>query len=385
MDAVPHRWGRPLAALAGLGFAWAGTAAFGACSLQSSGLVVLDAASTAPSPDATTGAPDASAPDAPHGDGCASVESNCLDGLDDDCNGLIDCADPACTPAFTCVPAAEAGFQGFAIYAPDRANPCPSTYPVQTDTFESLFFLPAMCSACTCAAGEPSCGAATLVCAPGAACVADGGTTTSLGPGCNALDGGVVLGAGMSCELDGPAATPGTCTAEGGTPTFAPASFGELSRICAASAGPGGGCAAGSVCVADAPAGSHGACVSLATDDSAQCPAGYPNAHATVADAASFTDTRTCTSCGCTGPTGAACAGSANLEPGTACGGAGPQSDAAPPIALSVDAGCVALPETVVSATFTSIVSSRGACSPAGGEPTGGVTPRSQTLYCCQN
>ncbi|MFO0684797.1 MAG: hypothetical protein U0234_22260 [Sandaracinus sp.] len=37
---------------------------------------------------------------------CEPFESNCFDGRDDDCNGLPDCADPACTTQCGCVPTA---------------------------------------------------------------------------------------------------------------------------------------------------------------------------------------------------------------------------------------------------------------------------------------
>src|SRR5437773_2281567 len=36
-------------------------------------------------------------------DACATQESDCLDGVDNDCNGLVDCADPACGAGFRCV------------------------------------------------------------------------------------------------------------------------------------------------------------------------------------------------------------------------------------------------------------------------------------------
>jgi len=46
-----------------------------------------------------TGAPDTGAPDT--GPGCPAVETACMDGVDDDCDGFVDCADSDCVGA-TC-------------------------------------------------------------------------------------------------------------------------------------------------------------------------------------------------------------------------------------------------------------------------------------------
>jgi len=44
------------------------------------------------------------------GDGrCSQQTEDCFNGIDDDCNGHIDCDDPACTASAVCVPPASAG------------------------------------------------------------------------------------------------------------------------------------------------------------------------------------------------------------------------------------------------------------------------------------
>ena len=57
------------------------------------------------------------------GDGCQATE-NCTNGVDDNCNGLVDCADPACTQAgFACTAAAiPAGWTLVAFSASERAG-----------------------------------------------------------------------------------------------------------------------------------------------------------------------------------------------------------------------------------------------------------------------
>src|SRR5580698_10770098 len=66
---------------------------------------------------------------APKPDGGASPE-NCTDGIDNDGNGLVDCADPACQPAYTCV-TAPAGWTigAFLPSVADQPGPsCPTGY-----------------------------------------------------------------------------------------------------------------------------------------------------------------------------------------------------------------------------------------------------------------
>jgi len=363
-------------------------ASFNACSLQSNGLIPLDGSANVAAPDgAETSSPEA-APDAPRGDGCGAVETSCLNGLDDDCNGLVDCADPACAPAYSCVPAPSDGFEGFAVYEDDRSSACPAAYGAASDTFETLIFFPASCGACSCEARGGSCGAAKLTCSTAGTCAADGGESVLLGEGCTALDGGIALGPSVSCALGAPSATAGTCAADGGAPLVTSVSLGQLARACGATEGPGAGCATGSVCVAKPPSGSHGACVFKATDDPTACPAGYGSAHTTMPSATSFTDSRGCTSCNCTGPTGAACTGAATLYPSAGCADAGALEDAGA-VSLPADGGCSAnvstTNEALGSAVLDAVLVTPGVCAATGGQPTGAVTAKDLTVYCCQN
>jgi hypothetical protein len=377
-----------VAAMSAVALTGALIAAFNACSLDSTALGSMDGGAL----DSTTRAEaslDASEAGLP-GDGAADVrdeaclpsETDCLDGIDNDCNGLTDCADPACTAGYSCVPEPAGGFRGYALYAPTRASPCPASYSDQSDTFEDIAFVPASCSACTCTGEGASCGTPTLTCtARAAGCSEDGGTSVVLAPTCSAFDAGAPFGPATSCSLAAPVATPGSCVAGGGVAALAPVAFAQLSRVCAITQGPGGGCDAGSVCVANAPAGFQGGCVFETTNGPATCPARLRSAHVTVPSDTSYDDTRGCTSCSCTGPLGAACSAVASLFVDAGCAGA-------PATSIPADGNCYGTlfgsAESIASLALDAGVVSEGSCLASGGQITGGVTPTNQTIYCCQ-
>jgi hypothetical protein len=395
-DAIVVDWRRRSvvtgAGCATIGVVVALTSLFNACSLDSNGVGVVgnDAAivdGTLPPLDSAEASAHDAIADVVRGDGCATVETSCLDGLDNDCNGLIDCADPACTAGYSCVPSPSGAFGGFGLYGDGRSSPCPTGYR-QADTFEAPVFLPATCAPCTCTAEGASCGSAVISCNSGATCDPDGGATAVSVASCVDLDGGLAIDPTTSCALGIPTAIPGSCTSAGGAATLAPVTFGQLSRVCTAVAPQSGGCAAGAVCLANPPSGFHGACVFDETDGTALCPTGYPHAHVTTPNETSFADSRGCTSCSCIGPAGAACAGSATLYPAAECGDdAGAEGGA--PIALPADGTChpgiSAGSEVIASSALDAAVVSQGSCAPSGGQPTGAVTPKNQTVYCCQN
>jgi hypothetical protein len=368
-----------------------------ACSLDANGLASatpeagVGVTDTAPPTIDSPPVPTDTGADVARDAACATLEIDCLDGIDNDCNGLVDCADPACTAGYVCAELpTDGGFEGTAIYAPTRATPCPSTYPTQTDTFEGLLTTPAECSACSCAAGGASCGVSAITCgAAAASCALDGGASAVVTTTCGSFDAGA-LGPGSSCAVTVPEVTPGTCVPDGGAATLPDASFSELSRVCTTTSGPGGGCAPGLVCVGRPPSGFHGACVFKSVSGAAVCPAGFGQAHVTMPSATSVTDTRGCTACSCGSPTGASCAGAATFYSAPGCTDDAGASDAgAASLTLTADGVChgvlldASLP--VASIALDASVASQGTCTPSGGEPTGSVTPTNETLYCCPN
>jgi hypothetical protein len=315
---------------------------------------------------------------------CAPLETNCLDGIDNDCNGLVDCADPACTAGYTCV-APAAGWTGYALYDDTRAAACPSTYPTQADTFEGMIFSPASCGACACTAGGATCGPSNLTCEDdGGACTASM-AIASLTASCTALGAGLAADGTTMCAASAPTATAGSCAASGGAASLSAVSFSKLSRTCTATTGPGGGCTGAQVCVAKPAAGSHGVCVSQPVSGSALCPSGYAHAFVVVPTATSYDDTRACTSCSCGGVSGASCSATATLFGGADCDAG---TNALPPPILPADGVCQTVatsPTTFLGGSLQSTVTSQGSCAADGGAATGTVTPVSQTAYCCQN
>src|SRR5688572_23168128 len=74
-------------------------------------------------------------------------ESNCLDGLDDNGNGLADCQDPTCLGSqVECVPAVDAGAVLGVLL---DSGPCPAGYSQLLDRFQGL--QGGACVGCTCA------------------------------------------------------------------------------------------------------------------------------------------------------------------------------------------------------------------------------------------
>ena len=362
--------------------------------------------------DARDGADAADARDSGN-DGCAAKESDCQDGIDNDCNGLADCADPACTPLFRCV-AVTPTWTGFTQYQ-DARTACPATSPSSTDTFEALTVPAATCTACQCSPSGVTCGgSAKLSCGAAGACTTASTVGESVGAACAALSAPAVLDPLDTCNVAAPAAAgscaPGGPGGGGGVPNGAAPSFAKLSRVCGGTRATAGGCATGSVCVARTPLAAHGLCVARAVPDGTAapaCPAAFPAAHVTAPTAASFVDGRTCSACGCGALAGATCAARVTLHSGTDCTAA--DSGPPPPPPPDPDAG-VPLPgvdsgapmdsafvdsdgtcHTVVSSvsTFASAVASftvvaQGTCGTTGGAPQGTATAKTQTEYCCE-
>src|SRR5262245_6655050 len=55
----------------------------------------------------------------------ATGDEDCTNGVDDNGDGLIDCADPRCSPGFACVSIIPTGWQGYvALYhGPSKDDP----------------------------------------------------------------------------------------------------------------------------------------------------------------------------------------------------------------------------------------------------------------------
>ncbi len=164
----------------------------------------------------------------------------CDNGIDDDGNGLTDCADPACTEGYRCLPAAPKGWDGPKVMHldDDLSVACPSTWPdlaLRAGAGE-LDAPPAECAACDC--DEPAdayCSEFTYETYQGPSCDGPWGLKTKVnGIGCIywTKPGAIKITHTKSNA---------SCGASGGAPTVTSAQFEQEATICSA-APLGGGC-----------------------------------------------------------------------------------------------------------------------------------------------
>jgi hypothetical protein len=198
----------------------------------------------------------------------AGPESSCFDGVDNNGDGLADCADPTCASVAACVAAAPAGWTGYAAL------------------YDGL------------AAGAPSC-AAPL--------------PTMLAPGNAGLTAAVAVCTPCACGPSNGVA----CAAGGGTAIVSAPAFARVGIGCASQAATAAGCT-GTVCQPrpGAPF-AAGMCVHQAGD--LPCPSGTPFTDRHVFFAG-VDDTRGCAACACGPPSGGSCAASGGGSVGQAIG-----------------------------------------------------------------
>jgi hypothetical protein len=210
---------------------------------------------------------------------CIPAPENCFNGIDDDCNGLIDCADPACTPTASCVPAVADAIYGTLL----PSGTCPQPGATAQPLYNNFSTAPQQCSGCL---FEPMPDANTGIDVysddDGAACAMKPQST---------LQGSVTWNAPcQSLTLYGQfqiSNLRGKCSYYSGSPSL-PSPPLTKNEFCA-SAATGTGCSPGNVC---APrVGSHAACV---LTSAASCPASYPNASSWYP---AYKEGRSCTAC----------------------------------------------------------------------------------------
>ncbi len=245
-----------------------------------------------PTPDASDASKDVAPPvDAPHDaivpkegsvDGCVPTgPENCTNGLDDDCNGLTDCQDPACTGAgYTCVPdPSTAVGWSFAPLNPSARPACPSPLSAAyVDVNPTNLSSPASCS-CTCNVGtQPDCEQGNINAGYGNGNCNNPFVQSTGGGACHNDPGGIGIDSNVSAT-----STPsgGTCAAS--VSQTIPANGETQGETCAGETTFGKGCGSGQVC-ALVPAG-FSTCVVHA--GALACPGGaytMANAVGTVVD-----------------------------------------------------------------------------------------------------
>jgi hypothetical protein len=315
-------------------------------------------------------------------------ETNCLNNVDEDNDGLTDCMDPDCTAAgFACAEVPVLGSStligiGNAV-AP--GDPCPSGLPdVHSLYTESdMVITPDTCG-CACGDPTPTGCHVMLTCAAGASC-ADTGTTTNVSEDCAVYTPPHSAGSKSSCFASEVAAA-GTCT-ETDTRTAGNVSYPSSAETCTAPTG--GKCAAASsVCLPQAPVGGTGPCVLL--DGETTCPHPYTVRRVFYEDPPF--DQRSCIGCACTfkdatcdltEPSNPSASG-VNIYSGDACGGSSlvtPPIPADPEICTTVDFSEVG--SAVSSVTLVGYTESGGACAAGTSTSHGSVLPAGPLTVCC--
>ena len=316
---------------------------------------------------------------APPIDGCAPTgPENCVNGLDDDCNGLTDCEDPACTSqGYACIDAPPSGWTAAPFSATSRPG-CPSTLPAQADVDVDPTNLTGMTvCGCTCTLGaQPSCVAGNIVTRYGPDNACDGGNGGGTLVNYATDDGGCIVKSLFVAPFvlaEQPPPSGGSCTAES---TVSPPSTGATEgQLCGGQTTFGAGCGAGQVC-ALVPGG-YQACILHAGQVS--CPTG---AYGTEHSVGTLEDTRGCTACSCNPPTADCAPGRWAFFANATCTGA--PSIVIPTTGVCTGTGAPPAGTLTQSNQFTSVVSDAGCAAAAPVEPTGSVQLTNADTVCCE-
>jgi len=250
--------------------------------------------------DATNDAVIEAAPEVP---ACVPKTEDCFNGMDDDCDGMPDCADPDCTPSAVCVPR-PSGDVGASVAG--AGAPCPPGFAMSATYGSTPQPGGSACTGCQCTSGGRVTGCTSNLttytsdadCAAGTNGRAAASITLAY-TACTTPDTNTPYVFGAQLSAWQVATTP--CVAAG-TPVKPTPSFATSTTFCKASRVSDvgkTGCAAGFVCMPKPATG--GACVLLA--DASACPAATKTGQVVYAG---LTDTRTCAACSCT-LSGASC------------------------------------------------------------------------------
>jgi hypothetical protein len=312
--------------------------------------------------------------------GSPGTETNCNDGLDNNSDGKVDCADASCTTAakFACVDP-TAGWTGpVALFEGTSATlpACPSSFPMQAFVGHNDLSAPVHgCNTCTCENSIVTCTPASVDFYDNGGCSGGPALTVAQNPGCTPI-----MVTAQRARIPTPTVVAGQCNPQGGGVTMPlPVPTWGTNGVGCMAAGPGKGCegGAGIACTPPLTAEFNHLCV-FQKGAGGVCPGGFP-VKRTYFDA--FTDARGCSNCGCGNPSPpATCTvqtalfasadcmgGSTNLANTNAC----------------VNANVAGNGSIQVTVTPTN----NPTCTALGGAPTGAVAPdaTSAITVCCKN
>jgi hypothetical protein len=329
------------------------------------------------------------------GGGTPGVE-DCSNGIDDDGDSQVDCADTDCTPIHECVSSPPLGWTGYvSLFDGDEAMQpeCPSVFPSASPYIghRNLLTPPHTCTACSC--GDPTgqtCDLPETITVSDKNCNLIPATTNSLvtpaawqgecfGP--SGLPGGQTC-LGGPCNSSVSAAKPnvvgGSCAASGGTPDIQPVAWEALGKGCS-DAPQGGGCGAGKVCQPKSAAPfKTGLCVFKEGDNS--CPIGPFSEKFVYFEKAD--DTRACSTCACGSPAGSTCDATVSVY------GDAAVNNCTTELTTFQAGGCANLSGNPAifgrKATLTAPTGGSCAVTAGGGDATGSLTAVNPTTFCCK-
>ncbi len=304
---------------------------------------------------------------------------DCLDGIDNNGDGLVDCQDPACQPGYECVPAAPAdmALARFAL----RSFPSDPLLCDDGNGAQSLMSDPggpATCTSCSCAGAQNvGCAAPVLACYKGSSSC--GGNvdfaSNQNDNNCHNFPGSLFGAVDDSCVRSVPSLPMGDCPASGGIPTLPPAwnTQRDLCRLTEY----GGGCDSGQVCVTKA-VGAFDARICAVREGEDSCPAEWSPV---AVGYATTLDDRGCDACTCGAPQGLSCTpGDVDIY----------DSDNCNDFAQTIGASCSETSGAIdlLSGSYrlnAGVVSGQGTCTAGGGQPNGAVTGEKPVTICCRN
>jgi hypothetical protein len=318
-------------------------------------------------------------------DGCSPGE-NCTNGIDDNCDGLVDCADPLCTAGYSCNAQPPVGWQGpIELYAGMAPPQCATPYANDVlDGNEGLNAPSAQCScACGAVGGADCSGSVDWTVYSDLACstpCATGVMPPNNGNFCESTNGCSRTGS-FEVVAGAPLLNVASCSPAPST-KVPPYTWSTIARACGYS-GPTdtGGCTGGDLCLAK-PSSPFGPRPCIWQTGSTTCPNGPYSQQQIVYGGAS--DGRGCTQCTCGSPTGVTCNLNGSLSTYAVFGS--PCSNLV--ATATPGGGCVTIGGMFMGGAAgiqgsVSATPQGGSCQASSVTATGTATPSMPTTVCC--
>jgi len=214
-----------------------------------------------------------------------SGSEQCFNGIDDDCSGKTDCADPACNSTATCAPSSS----HIGALVP-LSSACPTGF-TNGGTL-TLHQNPdkGKCTGCGCSPGTTECRATITMFTSEADCKASKNGVTAVASSTSCPAAPQREGSWDGFQTSAFTVTPGTCTASGSA-SLTPPTWTKDMRLCLTTT-VGAGCQSGFSCVPAAPSGTN---LCSEKSGSSSCQTGF--SEQIFYDG--FQDSRNCSSCSC--------------------------------------------------------------------------------------